>query len=103
MPFGWSGAAQVCVEYYNRMKEPLPEWVRSSLAAFFDDPAYVVTTTFERFLEGLGIFLKTCIDWGVWLAPWNSSDFVSISSGDSAWTATVVRFSASGTCVPFAR
>ena len=72
MPFGWSGAAQVCVEYYNRMKASLPEWVRSSLAAFFDDHAYVGTTTFERFLEGLDIFLKACIKWGVWLAPWKT-------------------------------
>jgi hypothetical protein len=72
MPFGWSGAAQVCVEYYNRMKASLPEWVRSSLAAFFDDHAYVGTTTFERFLEGLDIFLKACLEWGVWLAPWKT-------------------------------
>ena len=72
MPFGWSGAAQVCVEYYNRMKASLPEWVRATLAAFFDDHAYVGTTTFGRFLEGLDIFLKACIEWGVWLAPWKT-------------------------------
>ncbi len=24
MPFGWSGAAQVCVEYYNRTKASFP-------------------------------------------------------------------------------
>jgi hypothetical protein len=69
---GWSGGAQVCVEYFNRMKASLPEWVRSSLAAFFDDHAYVGATTFERFLEGLDIFLKACIEWGVWLAPWKT-------------------------------
>jgi hypothetical protein len=34
MPFGWSGAAQVSVEYYIRMKASLPEWVQHPRGVF---------------------------------------------------------------------
>jgi hypothetical protein len=109
MPFGWSGAAQVCVEYYNRMKASVPEWVRSARAAFFDDHAYVGATTFERFLEGLDIFLTACIDWGVWLAPrktciaLRTRGLESTNSGDSASTATEELCSVIGICALSAR
>jgi hypothetical protein len=52
MPFGWPGAAQVCVEYYNRMKASLLSWVRDVLSNFIDNFSDVGTTTFARFLEG---------------------------------------------------
>ena len=71
LPFGWSGAAQVWSSI-SRMKACLPECVRSTLAAFFDDHAYMDTAPYERFLTGLDIFFNACIEWGVWLAPWKT-------------------------------
>ncbi len=54
-------AAQWMVAYFKRMKASLPESVREVLALFVDNFAPVGTTTFERFMEALEIFLDACI------------------------------------------
>ena len=72
MPFGFCNAAQWMVGYFNQMKSSLPQWVRDVLACFVDDFALPGTTTFDRFLEALEIFLDACIEFGTYLAPWKT-------------------------------
>ena len=68
----YCNAAQWMVAYFNLVKASLSEWVREVLALFLDDFALVGTTTFERFLEALEIFLDACIAYGMYLAPWKT-------------------------------
>ena len=84
-----------------QQNEGVPTRRCNTLAAFFDDHAYVGTTTFELFLEGLDILY---IEWGVWLAQWKT--FIALRI-NKLWgfsiDATEVLCSAIGICALSAR